>query len=128
MKKRLYDIVQFCESAPYFADLTGHAGFAVTKTMIAARASVELFTSKRDALIKKYGEDEDKIAPSDPHWPEFYAEYQELCNTEVEIDGEMLPADTTIDAFRCDSARMQDYAVVMGFLVEKGIDHETEQE
>ena len=128
MKKRLYDIVQFCESAMFFPELTSKAGFAIAIAEQKGRPFVDVCMKKRDALIKKHSEDENSISPQSPHWADFLKEYQELCNTEVELDIELLPADTPSKDFFCETARKKDYPIVMDFLTKKGTDHETEQD
>lgn len=50
------------------------------------------FEHLRNQLVQQYGENKE-IDSTSPRWPEFSAEYQELLNSEVEIETPELSAD-----------------------------------
>ena len=124
-KVTLQQVYVFNEAAKSFRYLTGDAGFAIAKTLVNLQNDLSVFDAGRMALVKKYSDDGESVTPKSKRYSEFVPEYLKLLSREVEVDIEELQEGTTIDDLRCRDAKMEDYGVVMDFLIAKKEDNKT---
>lgn len=110
--QELYDVTE------HLLSLSGPAARTIAENRRILRPHVQMFSERRDALIKKYADESGAVKQGSKNWDKFVKDFTDLLNWDVDVALKKLPADTDIDAFSCDTATVRDLDLAMEFFVE----------
>ena len=117
-------VIQLTETLQRMVTLTGDAGHAIARSLMALSGEYQVVMQCKGAIFKKYGEEQPDgsyvVRDASGHKEDFVREINELMAREVDVQIYKLPRDKfNMDEMECSQAQAIDYLVFQEMMVDK---------